>query len=126
MRPGLAQHFYRPSSNLREGPCQKGELHLARLFAIWESSTLVSRESWLGKVPKSAELTALQESYAGFVHQHSILVGRRMPQRVICVVQVGVDNIREHMAQHSAATEDFNRRKLSLASQVWLLSPVLC
>ena len=37
------------------------------------------------------------------------------------LVQVGVDNIREHMAQHSAATEDFNRRKLSLASQVPLL-----
>ena len=37
-------------------------------------------------------------------------------------MKVGVENIREHMAQHSAATEDFNRRKLSLASQVSLLS----
>lgn len=40
------------------------------------------------------------------------------PQYLMLSLQVGVGNIREHMAKHSAATEDFNRRKLSLASQV--------
>lgn len=34
------------------------------------------------------------------------------------VLQVGVDNIREYMEQNSAATEDFNRRRLSLSTQV--------
>lgn len=38
-------------------------------------------------------------------------------------VQVGVENIREHMAQNQAASDDFNRRKLSLTQQVPALPP---
>jgi chromosome segregation ATPase len=34
------------------------------------------------------------------------------------VAQVGVDNIREYMEQNAAATEEFNKRRMSLTSQV--------